>query len=70
MDELKHELKPCPFCGSKVKFKGGYLLAGARRQMWHIICTNEKCGLDAMWYGSEYSRKQQLIRWNHRESEV
>lgn len=69
MDEMNHKLKPCPFCGSKAKFEGGYISVG-KRTMFHIVCTNKACGLDAMWYGSEFSRKQQLIRWNHRESEV
>lgn len=57
----KDELKPCPFCGSEVKFNYGNGTYG-------LYCTNESCILDRViaYANTEKERKELIKRWNKR----
>ncbi len=56
MPETK--LKPCPFCGGKVK-KVTSPVAGTQM----FVC--DKCGADVCFYGAEYGQKA-VEAWNRR----
>ena len=53
-------LKPCPFCGKEAELKSAIIMRGA----YHIMCKN--CGLDAQWFGAEFSETEMMERWNRR----
>lgn len=57
---MARELKPCPFCGSRVKMTNG-LIAGTNV----IICP--KCGADVMFYGADKDREKFINKWNSRK---
>lgn len=54
------ELKPCPFCGGRVKMTKG-VLQGTNV----IICM--KCGADVMFYGADHDRTKFIKKWNSRK---
>lgn len=55
---LKNNLKPCPFCGGKVKKRIGPI-----QQTVMFIC--QKCGADVCFYGAEHEPKA-TEAWNRR----
>lgn len=55
------ELKPCPFCGGKVK-----RFIAPLRETVMIIC--ETCGADVCFYGAEHEPKATKA-WNRRAKE-
>ncbi len=66
--EMINNLKPCPFCGGKVRFR--------RTAFWAGV-TCKECGLQASWFSKggmniafgETEKKQKLIiqkAWNRR----
>lgn len=55
---MDKELKPCPFCGSKIKKMTAPIM---RTQMF--IC--EKCGADVCFYGAEHEPRATQA-WNRR----
>ena len=67
------KLKPCPFCGGKVKVQclDGFIRNG-RRKHWCVVCWDCDLffGLD-LTYGGEYATKQGCADdWNNRVGEV
>ena len=59
---MKNELKPCPFCGGKVRMVIAPLM-GTRA----FIC--DKCGADVMFYGAEKDTQKAVIAWNRRKEQ-
>lgn len=55
---VKNNLKPCPFCGGKVKKRIGPI-----QQTVMFIC--QKCGADVCFYGAEHEPKA-TEAWNRR----
>ena len=53
------ELKPCPFCGEKVRKVKAPL-------MGTIMFVCDKCGADVCFYGGEHEPKA-TIKWNRRK---
>ena len=57
---MASELRPCPFCGSRVRMTKG-ILKGTNT----IICP--KCGADVMFYGADHDREKFIKKWNSRK---
>ena len=57
---MASELRPCPFCGSRVKMTKG-ILKGTNTS----ICP--KCGADVMFYGADHDREKFIKKWNSRK---
>lgn len=53
------EIKPCPFCGGKVKLHKGFI-KGTNT----MIC--EKCGADVMFFGADRDLEKFIQKWNSR----
>lgn len=62
MTEPNKTLKPCPFCGGKVKT----FIAPI---MGTVMFTCNKCGADVCFYGAEHEPKATKA-WNRREGEL
>ena len=56
-----NELKPCPFCGGKVK-----RVIGPMRETVMFVC--ETCGADVCFFGAEHEPKATKA-WNRRAEE-
>ena len=56
---MSEQLKPCPFCGGKVKMVNGII---ART----IVFICEKCGADVMFFGAEKNKDKAVKAWNRR----
>lgn len=55
---MNDKLKPCPFCGSKVK----KIISPVMNTVM-FVCEN--CGADVCFYGAEFSEKA-VKAWNRR----
>lgn len=61
------ELKPCPFCGSKVILFDNHNDFSAKEKEYGIQCTNRKCGM-YMTFVYKRTQKSRLIdAWNKRK---
>lgn len=60
------DLKPCPFCGSKVELiiAPGYFSQGLSSNGWFVKC--KKCGIHQMPYQSDHDA---IEAWNRRAGE-
>lgn len=58
MNKKRIELKPCPFCGSKVE-----MMIAPLKHTNMFICR--KCGADVCFFGAEYDPKSTQA-WNRR----
>lgn len=56
---MADKLKPCPFCGGRVKMVNG-IIAGT------IVFVCEKCGADVMFFGTEKDKDKAVKAWNRR----
>lgn len=54
-----NELKPCPFCGAKVRIIKGFI-----KGTLTVIC--DRCGADVMFYGADHDRDEFIRKWNSR----
>ncbi len=61
-------IKPCPFCGSKVKLFRCDELRSIGEEGWVIQCTNDDCGFSTTNIngGYSYNAKQLVKKWNTR----
>lgn len=57
---MASELRPCPFCGSRVRMTKGIL-----NETNVIVCP--KCGADVMFYGADHDREKFIKKWNSRK---
>lgn len=55
---MDDKLKPCPFCGGRVKMINGMLGT--------IMFICEKCGADVMFFGVEQDKDKAVKAWNRR----
>lgn len=58
-------VKPCPFCGAKVRIRRNPVQGGCM-----YVCDNPECGADVMFYaGDRKGRRINDELWNRRENE-
>lgn len=63
------EIKPCPFCGSKVKLFDNKKDFTAEETSYGIRCTNRRCGMYITFYPRRTSKKRLIAAWNDRIEE-